>query len=290
MPIGTDIVETNKLTKLLEEEVLELIGDYEYPTDSGNYNFMVESVIAQVGEGTSSPNAGPSMAQTPNKAKITVAFREFAVRYNDEGVWVTSDSVKSRIQDQISNFPGAQITVEKDENGPPTGAPINIEVSGEDYFEIMKTAEDIRMYINESGISGIEELKMDVEQGKPELLVDIDYAKARTLGISTAQIGDALRTALYGREISRYKEGEDDYPINLRYLDQYRYNLDDLLNQKITFRDQGSGKIKQIPISSVASPRKASTFSAVKRIDLDRVITIQSNVLSVIMLPKLTTS
>ena len=85
---------------------------------------------------------------------------------------------------------------------------------------------------------------------------------------------------MYGKEISRFKEGEDDYPINLRYQDQYRYNLDDLLNQKITFRDQSSGKIKQIPISSVATPKKASTFSVVSRIDLDRVITIQSNVLT----------
>jgi len=280
MPIGTDIEETNKLTILLEKEVMDLVDDYEYETDSGTYNFMVESVIAQVGEGTSSPNAGPDMAKTPHKAKITVAFREFSKRFNQNGMWVTSEHVKSRIQNHISNYPGALITVEKDENGPPAGAPINIEVAGDDYFEIMAAAEDIRMYINESGVSGIEELKMDVEQGKPELLVDVDYAKARTLGISTSQIGDALRTALYGREISRYKEGEDDYPINLRYLDEYRYNLDDLLNQKITFRDQGSGKIKQIPISAVATPRKASTFSAVKRIDLDRVITIQSNVLA----------
>ena len=169
--------------------------------------------------------------------------------------------------------------VDKDAMGPPTGAPINIEISGDDYFVIMETARDVRRFINESSIQGIEELKMDVQQGKPELLVDIDYDKARTLGISTAQIGDALRTALYGREISRYKEGEDDYPINLRYQDRYRYNMDDLLNQKITFRDQGSGKIKQVPISSVATPNKSSTFSAVKRIDLDRVITLQSNVI-----------
>jgi multidrug efflux pump subunit AcrB len=99
------------------------------------------------------------------------------------------------------------------------------------------------------------------------------------LGISTAQIGQAMRTALFGREVSRFKDGEDDYPINLRYSDQYRYNIDDLMNQKITFRDQADGKIKQVPISAVAYATKTSTFSAVKRKDLNRVITIQSNVL-----------
>ncbi len=280
LPIGTDIAETDKLTKKLELEVNELVNNYVYQTDSGAYNFMVESVIAQVGQGTTSPNDGPSMAQTPNRAKITVAFRQFSKRFDQDGNKVSSESVKDEIQKHISSFPGAQITVDKDENGPPTGADINIEVSGEDYQQIMDVAEDIKLFIDEKSIAGIEELKMDVSQGKPELLIQIDYAKAKTLGVSTAQIGDALRTALYGREISRYKEGEDDYAINLRYLDKYRYNIDDLLNQKITFRDQSSGKIKQIPISAVASPKKSSTFSAVKRIDLDRVITIQSNVLA----------
>lgn len=284
MPIGTDIKETNKLTQKLEKEVLALVDDYTYTKDTGTgpftYNYMVESVIAQVGEGTSDPNEGPSMAQTPNKSKITVAFRKFQERLDFDGNPVSSESVLAKMQNAIGGVPGAQIKVDKDAMGPPTGAPVNIEIAGDDYLQIMDVAEDIRTYINESGIAGIEELKADVEQGKPELLVDIDYAKARTLGISTTQIGDALRTALYGTEISRYKEGEDDYPINMRYLDRYRYNLDDLLNQKITFRDQSSGKIKQVPISAVASPKKSSTFSAVKRIDLDRVITLQSNVLT----------
>ena len=284
LPIGTDIEETNKLTMALEEKVLDVINEYTYSQDTGTgafeYNYMVESVIAQVGQGTSDPNAGPSMAQTPNKSKITVAFRPFGERISGDGELIKSQSVMARIQEYIGNAPGAQITVDKDAQGPPTGAPINIEVSGDNYQEIIEIADQIRVFINETGIQGIEELKLDVQQGKPELLVDIDYSKARTYGISTAQIGDALRTALYGKEISRFKEGEDDYPINLRYQDQYRYNLDDLLNQKITFRDQGSGRIKQIPISSVATPKKASTFSVVSRIDLDRVITIQSNVLT----------
>ena len=283
MPIGTDIKETNALTKTLEDQVLEVANKYVYTKDTGRgeflYNYMVESVIAQVGAGTSPANQGASLAPTPHKSKIMVAFRKFSERLDFDGNPISSESVLKEIQESIKTVPGAEIVVDKDAMGPPTGAPINIEVSGDDYFEIMETARDVRRFINESSIQGIEELKMDVQQGKPELLVDIDYDKARTLGISTSQIGDALRTALYGREISRYKEGEDDYPINLRYQDRYRYNLDDLLNQKITFRDQGSGKIKQVPISSVATPKKTSTFSTVKRIDLDRVITLQSNVL-----------
>ena len=86
--------------------------------------------------------------------------------------------------------------------------------------------------------------------------IEVDRIKARALGLSSAQIGDAMRTALFGKEVSRFKDGEDDYPINLRMSDEYRYNVEDLMNQKVTFRDQATGRIKQVPISAVAKARR----------------------------------
>jgi multidrug efflux pump subunit AcrB len=143
----------------------------------------------------------------------------------------------------------------------------------------LAAAEGMRQFINNANIVGIEDLKLDVEQGKPELPIIIDRQKARRLNVSTGQIGDVMRTSLFGKEVSTYKDGEDDYPINIRLMDKYRYNKEALINQKITFRDQSSGKIVQIPISSIAHAETSSTFSAVKRKDLNRVITIFSNVL-----------
>lgn len=282
MPIGTDIMETNALTLQIEQEVFDVVDRYTYPIvqdgDTVMYNYMVESVIAQVGEGTSDPNQGPSMAQTPNKSKVAVAFRPFAERFDADGNAVASSDVLQEIREAISDYPGVNIAVDKNSDGPPTGPPVNIEVKGEDYGQLLDVAEDIRGFINSRGIQGIEELQIDVQSGKPEMPIEIDRVKARTLGISTAQIGDALRTALFGKEISRFKQGEDDYPINLRFREDYRHNIDNLLNQRITFRDPATGRIKQVPISAVATPKLASTFSAVKRKDLDRVITIYSNV------------
>ena len=160
---------------------------------------MVESVIAQVGEGTSDPNAGPSMAQTPNKAKITVQFHPFAERLDTEGNRVNSADVLNKIRATLSNYPGVVVSVAKDNNGPPTGPPVNIEIAGDDYFELVQTADEIRTFINAKGIAGIEELKLDVETGKPEMPIEVDRIKARALGLSSAQIGDAMRTALFGK-------------------------------------------------------------------------------------------
>lgn len=275
LPIGTDIEETDRVTRDIEAKVLKSIEKYEVDENGLKKNYMVKSVIAQVGEGTSDPNQGPSMAQTPHKARIAVSFVEFKYRGGTQ-----SQDVLDEIRAAVEDYPGALITVAKDENGPPAGAAINIELKGEDYEELLAEAENVRAYINVGGISGIEELKLDVEQGKPEMPIVIDRAKARMLGVSTAQIGDALRTSLFGREVSTYKEGEDDYPINIRFSDDYRYDREALMNQRITFRDQASGKIKQVPISSVAEAQRSSTFSAVKRNELDRVITVYSGVLS----------
>ena len=280
MPIGTDIAQTNEVTLELEKEVMEIVSEYNYVDVNGvQQNYMVESVIAQVGEGTSDPNAGPSMAQTPNKAKITVAFYKFSDRVDTEGNRVNSSDVLNKIRATLSDYPGVVISVAKDSNGPPTGPPVNIEVSGNDYYQLVEVADGIKAFINNQSIAGIEELKLDVETGKPEMPITVDRVKARALGLSSAQIGDAMRTALFGKEVSRFKNGEDDYPINIRMSDQYRYNVEDLMNQKITFRDQVSGKIKQVPISAVAKAKKTSTFSSVKRKDLKRVISIQSNLL-----------
>lgn len=278
MPVGTDIEETNRITKEMEDQIEGLLKVYEYPVEGKPYNYMVESVIAQVGKGTSDPNEGPANQATPHKAKIVVAFREMKYRLDAEGSRVASADVLNLLRDNISTIPGVLIAVEKDQNGPPQGAPINIELSGDDYEELLVAAEGLRKTLVNSRIKGYDELKIDVTGDKPELPIIVDRAKARTLGVSTGQIGDALRTALFGKEISRYKEGESDYPINIRFDDRFRFNLESLMNQKITFRDQSSGRIKQVPISAIATPSKTATFSAVKRNDLNRVITVYSGI------------
>jgi len=276
-PIGTDIEQTNKFTKELEKKVITYLNQYKID----GTNFMVTSVIEQVGEGTGDTSRGQQGGQTPNKSKITIDFVDFQERVNPKtGEKINSQKILNDIRKVLGDFAGVKIVVAKNSEGPPTGAPINLEISGDDYFQLMQEANNIKDFINNENIAGIEGLKIDVNQGKPELPLVIDRQKARRLNISTGQIANALRTALYGLEVSTFKDGEDDYPINIRLMDKYRYNQEALLNQKITFRDQADGGIiKQIPISSVAKFKSGSTFDVVKRKNLKRVITIYSNVI-----------
>jgi multidrug efflux pump len=274
-PIGTNIEETNRVTKEIEAQILDLIHVYDDPNRTEkNKNFLISSVIANVGNGTSDPNQGPSLENTPHKGRITISFVESRLRRD-----VSTTEVMNNLRATLKEYPDASIVVSPSENGPPQGPPINIEVRGDDYDSLLIAANQIKKIIETKYIGGIEELKVDVDKNKPELPIEIDSDRARRYGLSVGQIGDAIRTAIYGREVSTYKDGVDDYAINLRFPFQTRNDAADILNQRITFRDMTSGQIVQVPISAVAHYKESYTFSSVKRKDMDRVVTIYSNVL-----------
>lgn len=273
LPVGTDIEKTNEFTERIEGKVIDIVEPYD---------FMIESIIAKVGEDTADPNDPSSVGQsaTPNKARITVNFVEFKYRVEPgaSGYTYTSD-IMDEIRSKVGGYPGVAITVDKDAAGPPVGKPIAVEISGPNFAKLIELTEEMKNFINDSGIEGIERLKADLETGKPELIVDIDREKARRFGLSTYSVANEVRTSLFGKEISKFKLGEDDYEIQLRLKDQYRYDIDALMNKSITFRNQTSGKIHQVPISAVATAELSSTYGSVKRKDLDRMVTISSNVL-----------
>ncbi len=268
-PIGTDIEKTNKLTIKLEKKIQQYFKKYE----KENKNFLVKSIIGQVGEGAGDPQQN-DQGNTPNKSRITIDFVDFVYRKG-----ISTSKILTELRDLLNGIPGVNITVDKQKNGPPAGPPLNIEIAGDNYDVLIHTAKEVQKFLTSKNISGIEELKLDVEIGKPELIVNIDRQKANRLNVRTGQIADALRTSLYGKEIATYKDGEDNYPINLRLKEKYRNSKDALINQKITFRDMISGKIKQVPISAITTTENKTTFSAVKRKDLSRVISVYSNVL-----------
>ena len=277
-PIGTDIEVTNALTEEIETKVINMLSKYEEEVEENGQtvkkNYLVQSVIAQVGEGTSDPAQGAQVGNTPHKARVTVNFVEYEFRRG-----IQTGDVMEDMRELLGEIPGVQIVVDKNNEGPPTGKPINIEVSGDNYDILIDEAERLKTFIVNQNIGGIEELQLDVKTGKPELLVEINKEKAKRFNLNTYQIANTIRTSLFGAEVSTYKDGEDDYPINVRLNDEARYDSEALLNQKITFRDQSTGKISQVPISAVAKERRSSTYNAVKRKDLKRVVTVASNVL-----------
>jgi len=270
-PEGTDIEKTNAITKEIENRVYAVLNDKEYM--DGDYNFLVESAVSQVGAGAGNPQTdGGSAAEMPHKGKVTASMREFKYRRGTD-----SKDLQRKVQEALKDvYPGVAISVEKEAVGPPAGYPINIELQGEDYSELIATAEKMKDFINSKSIQGIDELKIDVNKSKPSMQVEIDREKAGELGVNASQIGQQLRNSIFGSKAGVYKENGDDFDIYVRFNEENKYNTSALFDQKITFRDMSDGQIKEIPVSVVAKQKNNSGFSSIKHKNTKRVVTVYS--------------
>ena len=274
-PEGTAIKKTNTTTRLIESEIFDVIARPEY--NNGTFNLLVESGVAQVGEGAGNPfiDSG-NTNELPHKGKITLTMREFKLRGG-----ISSEVLRMDIQKQLDGkFPGVAISVEKDANGPPAGYPITIEITGTNYLGLIQTAEKMKEHLNRVNVEGVEELKIDVNKNKPGVQLTIDRQKAGELGVSTSQVGQLLRTSLFGAKAGIFKKGGDDYDINVRFNKANRYDDNALFNQNIIFRDPANGQIKEIPVTALIERENSTSFNAIKHRQLNRVVTLYSPILA----------
>jgi multidrug efflux pump subunit AcrB len=268
MPVGTDVKYTDSVTRLLEEKVYKIL-EKERPGEPGS---LVESIIANVAVSANNPRDNNRSVQ-PNLGRIQISFVEFEKRHGR-----STAPYLEQIRNSIKDIPGAAISVEKENSGPPTEPPVNIEVIGEDFGHVARVAQDLYNYLDTNKVAGIDNLQMDVDLSNPEITITVDRERALIEGVSTAQVGTEIRTALFGKEVSKLKEGDDEYKIQLRYSELQRNNINDLMNMKITFRDFNTGQIKQVPINAIARFDYTNTSGGVKRKNLKRTIQLQSNV------------
>ncbi len=266
MPGGTHQDVTDSITNIAEQRVYKALG---------KNNPDVESIISNVTIGAQ--EQGFTTAGTPfNRGKVSVNFIESKLRTTG----ISTTKYMDIIRKEVADIPGAEITVDKNRNGPPTGKPINIEITSENLENLVADAYSFQHYLDSLNIPGIEDLKIDFELNSPEIIVKIDRDRAQRLGLSTGQIGTEIRTALYGKEISKFKQDEDEYPIMLRYAKATRDNINALVNLEITYRDMNGGQLRSIPLSTVATIDYTSSYAGIKRLNQKRVITIYSNVLT----------
>lgn len=296
-PVGTGIEVTNSTTKEIKEiidNVLETPRKEKGKEISYNSVYdisktrlsdgsihldtipFIESVIEQVGKGTSDPMQGPSFGSTPNKARITVSFCEFSHRKG-----MNTSEVKHAVEKALKGKFNAdvKIVVDKEKNGPPQKAPINLEITGpSDYSLLVEEAEKIRQFLDTMNVKGVQKLKLDVDLNKAEIKINLDREYAKRAGMSTGQIASTIRTALFGKDVSTYDTNDETYDINVRMGEKFRGDVDALLDQKVMFMNN-RGKKLSIPIRSVVKDIDiVYKNGAIKRNDLTNMVTIISGV------------
>lgn len=266
MPIGTHQNVTDSITAVVEDRIIETLG---------KDNPMVESVISNVAIGASENPFDAGGQISPHLGKVSVAFVKFAERDGK-----SSKVYLDKIREAVKGIQGAEISVDQEQNGPPTGKPINIEIAADDFDLLVATADEVKRYLDRQQVPGVEELKSDFQADKPEIIVNIDREKANREGISTGSIGMTLNYAVYGKEVSKFRDENDDYPIQLRVKEEQRNDVNALMNMPVIYRDMAAGgMVRQVPLSAVATADYSNSFAGITRIDQKRVITLSSNVL-----------
>lgn len=266
LPVGTKPEATDSVAKIIEQRVYSVLGEN---------NPIVESVITNVAIGAN--ESRDDRAPYSHKAKVGVGFVEFSKR----GGQSTLDYLE-KIRTAVQGIPGVEISVDQEQSGPPTAKPIAVEITGENFEDLIAASVNLKNYLDAQQIPGVEELKSDLQRNKPEIVIDIDRERLNREGLSLAQVGMELRKSIFGIDNpSNFRDNEDEYPIQIRLREDQRNNLEEVRNMVITFRDMNMmGQIRQIPISAFADVGYSSTYAGIRRKDQKRIVTLGSNVLT----------
>lgn len=246
-PEGTSLAASNELSLRVEEFALQ----------EPDIRFVISEV------GISGSDRGGGSVQS-NLSKVTLDFVDRADRHED------SRAVLDRLRNLIGPLAGAEFKIAKQEEGPPTGPPVSVEISGEEIQVLDRLASQARQLIKD--VPGMVDLKDDFSKAKPEIRIDVDREKASLLQLSTAEISEMVKAAISGTKLGVYREGEDEYDIIARMPEKRRTSIADIENLLIPAVD-GS----PVPLSTIATVKLSTGFGAIRHIDQKRVVTITAD-------------
>ena len=259
LPVGSRVEASDDIVRRIESELHSVPGRSDW-----------KSTVAMVGSGGSGGasemmGGGPG---GPEAGRVALTFLSYQDRELD--AFETLAWMQDRIGTDVA---GAVVSAEKLEEGPPTGAPVNIEIVGPDPARlkqlsdrVLETLEDAPVYAMLVG------LESDLDEARQELSVGVDREKAALYDLSTSQVGSAIRGAIQGIEAAKYRTGEDEYDVVVRLAPQYREELEQL--RDLTVMSEGN----QIPLSSVATWEVQEGYGSIRRKDQTRMATITSDV------------
>ena len=222
-------------------------------------NASVKTISTIVGSGKSG-HFTQGQAES-NKGYIDIVFKDYEERK------VSSYRTMAWLEDTLPGMvPGWKLQVIKQAMGPPTGKPVELEVSGDDYQQLSLLADTLKKMIGL--VSGLTNVSHDYDPARPEIRVDVDREQAKRLGFSTLDVASAVRGAIYGNESGKYRVGKNEYKIMVRLIPEVRENLNGL-NEIVVSKDG-----KEAPLPSVAVISQGANIASIKHIDGKRAIQV----------------
>jgi len=258
-PIGSNV----EFTKSVVDKVRDRVAENPYAAD-------INTILATSGAKITSDPTGGRGGNSTHFGTVAINFKDYELRKYD--VFEAMEYMRNDFQDFTA---GAKITVEKPQDGPPTGPPINLEISGPEMNLLTRISEDVLNILeNDSIYAKLDGLESDLPDSRPEVKIEVDREKAALYELSTDHVGSTVRQAINGVEASKFRDGKDEYDITVRLSDRYREDLSTLSDLTI-FHEEN-----QIPLSEVASWEISEGFGGIRHKSSERVITISADVRS----------
>jgi len=257
-PVGSDV----EFTRSVVDKVAERVKNIPQASD-------INTILAVSGAAISSDPAGGGGNST-HKGTVAINFVDYELREGD--IFEAMEYMRNDLNGVIA---GAKITVEKPQDGPPTGPPINLEISGPDMTELTRISNDVLSALEADSIfAKMDGLETDLPDSRPEIRVEVDREKAGLYELNTNMIGMTVRQAINGVEASKFRDGKEEYEIVVRLAKEYRDDLSTLSD--LTVFHEGI----QIPLSEVASWEISDGFGGIRHKESERVITVSADVRS----------
>jgi len=249
-PEGTNLDTSDQLVAQIEK----IVAPYD------DIRYVISNIGAMGGDPFSQGGTGTHIS------RVALDFKDFHDRSRP-----SSEIIKELRQKILKTVYGAEVQVEKEQEGPPTGPPINIEISGKDIIVLGELAARARNVIKD--IPGLVDLKDNFIRGKPEIRVRVDKEKAALMGLDTYTIAYTVKSAINGVKAGVYREGKDEYDIIARLPERDRKSIKGL--KRITVSGPGG---EPIPLTSLAEVTLGSGIGAIMRLDQKRVVTVSGDV------------
>jgi multidrug efflux pump len=257
-PIGTNVDATDAAAQQVYERIREVIE--EVPAVRAG----VENILVNVGISMDPFAAGSG---TPEEARVNINMVEFGDRQESSSITLT------RFRERLRDIPDMRVSIDRQEYGPPTGPPVNIEVSGEDFRQIVRITREITELLRDASetgrIPGLVDVQNNISGGLPEYRILIDQERANQFGLSVRDIAQTVRVAINGIEASKFRDGEDEYDIVVRLRKEDREQLESL--EQLGINQMG----RRIPLVSVADFVDGDGLGSITRLNLRRTAIVE---------------
>ena len=266
MPLGTPVEQTRAVAERIEAAAFEAIKEFdkEFPGDVSIKKHISTTVGAQpiVGRG------GPVQVDLGGGGQSHLAEVNIEL-LGAEDRDLSSTAVKNRWRELVGEVAGASSLTFISEFAS-TGEPINVELSHHDFDVLLAASEKLKGILRD--YTGVGDIQDDFEPGKAELKLEIKDT-GRTLGLTLSDLARQVRQGFYGDEVQRIQRGRDDIRVMVRYPEAERRSLADVENMRIRLPNG-----TEIPFDTVAEVQYGRGYSAIKRVDRRRVVSVTADV------------